>query len=262
MNPPPAMSERERRWRLVLGASAEERSEGACPGLRALDAADLAMDRALAALYESDRSGGLGSSCPNVARWLGVRADEIVFASGATAALNIVAQSWTRLLSPGDEILLTELEHHSNIVPWQLAAERAGLVIRGIPATPEGRLDLDALPRLVGPRTRIIAATHVSNVTGAVTDVDALVAAARGVGARVLLDGSQRAPHGPVDVPSLGVDFYVLTGHKMHGPSGIGALWARRAILESMPPFPGGYNDASDIDALLDGLGEVARRLC
>lgn len=176
----------------------------------------------------------------DVARWLGVRADEIVFASGATAALNIVAQSWTRLLSPGDEILLTELEHHSNIVPWQLAAERAGLVIRGIPATPEGRLDLGALPRLVGPRTRIIAATHVSNVTGAVTDVDALVAAARGVGARVLLDGSQRAPHGPVDVPSLGVDFYVLTGHKMHGPSGIGALWARREVLESMPPFLGG----------------------
>ena len=175
-----------------------------------------------------------------VAGWLSVAADEIVFTSGATAALNLVAQSWTRALSPGDEILLTELEHHANIVPWQFAAERQGLVLRAIPATEDGRLDLDALPKLVGARTRLIAATHVSNVTGAVSDVQALVAAARSCGARVLLDGSQRAPHGPVDVPALGVDFYVLTGHKLYGPSGIGALWARREILADMPPFLGG----------------------
>ncbi len=175
-----------------------------------------------------------------VAGWLNVPSDEIVFTSGATAALNLVAQSWTRGLSPGDEILLTELEHHSNIVPWQLAAERQGLVLRAIPATEEGRLDLGALPRLAGPRTRLIAATHASNVTGAVSDVPALVAAARACGALLLLDGSQRAPHGPVDVPALGADFYVFTGHKLYGPSGIGALWARREILAAMPPFLGG----------------------
>lgn len=175
-----------------------------------------------------------------VAEWLNVPAGEIVFTSGATAALNLVAQSWTRTLAPGDEILLTELEHHSNIVPWQLAAERQGLTLRAIPATEEGRLDLAALPRLVGPRTRLIAATHVSNVTGAVTDVAALLTAARSCGARLLLDGSQRAPHGPLDLPALGADFYVFTGHKLYGPSGIGALWARREILAGMPPFLGG----------------------
>lgn len=182
--------------------------------------------------YEASRAA--------LAGWLGVPSDEIVFTSGATAALNLVAQSWTRRLVPGDEILLTELEHHSNIVPWQLVAERQGLVIRAIPATDEGRLDLDALPRLTGPRTRLIAATHVSNVTGAVSDVAALVAAARACGAKLLLDGSQRAPHGPLDLPALGADFYVLTGHKLYGPSGIGALWARREIMADMPPFLGG----------------------
>ncbi len=182
--------------------------------------------------YEASRAA--------LAGWLGVASDEIVFTSGATAALNLVAQSWTRRLVPGDEILLTELEHHSNIVPWQLAAERQGLVIRALPVTDEGRLDLDALPRLTGPRTRLIAATHVSNVTGAVSDVAALGAAARACGAKLLLDGSQRAPHGPLDLPALGADFYVLTGHKLYGPSGIGALWARREILADMPPFLGG----------------------
>ena len=182
--------------------------------------------------YEASRAA--------LAGWLGVGSDEIVFTSGATAALNLVAQSWTRRLVPGDEILLTELEHHSNIVPWQFAAERQGLVIRAIPVTDEGRLDLDALPRLTGPRTRLIAATHVSNVTGAVSDVAALGAAARACGAKLLLDGSQRAPHGPLDLPALGADFYVLTGHKLYGPSGIGALWARREILADMPPFLGG----------------------
>ncbi|MBL8700612.1 MAG: SufS family cysteine desulfurase [Alphaproteobacteria bacterium] len=175
-----------------------------------------------------------------VARYLNVERDDVVFTSGATAALNLVAQSLTSLFAVGDEILLSELEHHSNIVPWQLAAERRGLTIKGIPATPEGRLDLDALDRLVTPRTRLIAVTHVSNVTGAVSDVARLVAAARAVGAHVLLDGSQRAPHGPVDVAALGVDFYAFTGHKMFAPNGIGVLWGRREVLASMPPFLGG----------------------
>lgn len=175
-----------------------------------------------------------------LARYLNVARDEIVFTSGATAALNLAAQSFTALMAPGDEIVISELEHHSNIVPWQLAAERRGLAIRAIPATAEGRLDLSALETLVTKRTRLIAATHVSNVTGAVSDVSRLVAAARAVGARVLLDGSQRAPHGPVDVAALGVDFYVLTGHKMFAPNGIGALWGRGELLAAMPPFLGG----------------------
>jgi cysteine desulfurase/selenocysteine lyase len=175
-----------------------------------------------------------------VAGWLNVALDEVIFTSGATAAINLVAQSWTRSLSPGDEILLTELEHHSNIVPWQLAAERQGLVLRALPATAEGRIDLATLPAMVGARTKLIAATHVSNVTGAVTDVAALAAAARSCGAKLLLDGSQRAPHGPLDIPALGADFYVFTGHKLYGPNGIGALWARREILAAMPPFLGG----------------------
>lgn len=175
-----------------------------------------------------------------VARYLNTRVDELVFTSGATAALNLVAHSYGALLSPGDEILISELEHHSNIVPWQLAAQQRGLTIKAIPATEEGRLDLDVLDGLVTSRTRLIAVTHVSNVTGAVSDVGRLVAAARSVGARVLLDGSQRAPHGPLDVAALGVDFYVFTGHKLFAPNGVGVLWGRRELLEAMPPFLGG----------------------
>ncbi len=176
----------------------------------------------------------------DVARYLNVPSTEIVFTSGATAAINLVAQSFTQLLARGDEILISELEHHSNIVPWQLAAERHGLVLRAIPAGVDGRLAMDALDSLVGPRTKLIAVTHVSNVTGAISDVARLAAAARHVGAKLLLDGSQRAPHGPVDVAALDVDFYVLTGHKMFAPNGIGALWARHDLLHAMPPFLGG----------------------
>ncbi len=176
----------------------------------------------------------------DVARYLNVPPAEIVFTSGATAAINLVAHSYTQLLARGDEIVISELEHHSNIVPWQLAANRHGLVLRAIPAGVDGRLELDRLDSLIGPRTKLIAVTHVSNVTGAISDVQRLVAAARSVGARLLLDGSQRAPHGPIDVTSLGADFYVLTGHKMFAPNGIGALWARQDLLRAMPPFLGG----------------------
>ncbi len=175
-----------------------------------------------------------------VARYLNVPPAEIVFTSGATAAINLVAQSYTQLLGRGDEIVISELEHHSNIVPWQLAAQRHGLVLRSIPAGLDGRLELNALDGVIGPRTRLVAVTHVSNVTGAVSDVARLAAACRSVGAKLLLDGSQRAPHGPLDMPALGADFYVLTGHKMFAPNGIGALWARHDLLHAMPPFLGG----------------------
>jgi cysteine desulfurase/selenocysteine lyase len=165
---------------------------------------------------------------------------EIVFTGGCTAAINLVSYSYGSLLKPGDRIILSELEHHSNIVPWQLLRARSGIEIDMIPVTLDGRIDLEALPRLLTPRTRLISLAHVSNVTGALLDVRAVVAAARTVGAKVMLDGAQYAPHGPVDLPGLGVDFYVFAGHKAYGPNGIGVLWARPELLEAMPPFHGG----------------------
>ena len=173
---------------------------------------------------------------------------EIVFTSGCTAAINLVAYSYGSLLRPGDEILLSALEHHSNIVPWQLLAERAGLAIKVLPVTDDGRIDVAALPRLVTERTRLIALAHASNVTGAVLDVAAVVAAAEAVGARVLLDGAQRIPQGPLDLAALGVDFYVFSGHKAYGPNGIGVLWARGEILDAMPPFLGGGSMIGRVD--------------
>lgn len=176
-----------------------------------------------------------------VARFLGVSADdEIIFTGGCTAAINLVAHSYGALLRPGDEIVVSEIEHHSNIVPWQLLCERAGTVLRVLPVTADGRIDLDRLDATIGPRTRLLSLAHVSNVTGAELDVRRAVDAARAVGARVMLDGAQRAPHGPLDLPALGVDFYVFAGHKAYGPNGIGVLWGRRELLAAMPPFMGG----------------------
>jgi cysteine desulfurase / selenocysteine lyase len=175
-----------------------------------------------------------------VARFLGVPTMEIVFTGGCTAAINLVAYSYGSLLKPGDRILLSELEHHSNIVPWQLLRQRSGIELDMIPVTEDGRIDLELLPKLVTPKTKLISLAHVSNVTGALVDVRAVVAAAKSVGAKVMLDGAQRAPHGPLDLPALGIDFYVFAGHKAYGPNGVGVLWARPELLEAMPPFHGG----------------------
>ena len=175
-----------------------------------------------------------------VAAFLGVKAKEIVFTGGCTAAINLVAYAYGSLLKPGDHILLSQLEHHSNIVPWQMLRSRNGIEIDVLPVTDEGRIDLSALPRLLTPKTRLVSLAHVSNVTGASLDVKAVVDAAKGVGAKVMLDGAQRAPHGPLDLPALGIDFYVFAGHKTYGPNGIGVLWARSELLEAMPPFHGG----------------------
>ncbi|MCM0019597.1 MAG: cysteine desulfurase [Tagaea sp.] len=171
-----------------------------------------------------------------VAAYLGVRPDEIVFTSGCTAAINLVAHALGSTLKPGDEIVVSELEHHSNLVPWQMLAARGGAALRFLDVDGEGRI----VPASLSPKTKIVALAHVSNVTGAVLDVAAIVAEARKVGARVLLDGAQRAPHGPIDVNALGADFYAFSGHKAFAPHGVGALWMKAEWMESLPPFLGG----------------------
>ena len=175
-----------------------------------------------------------------VARFLNVATDEIIFTSGTTAAINLVARSFGDSLQPGDEIVVSLIEHHANFVPWQMLRDRRGIVLKILPLTADGRLDLAALPRVVTPKCKLIALTHASNVTGAVTDVAPVVAAARAVGAKVLLDGAQRVPHGPLDLKALGIDFYAFSGHKMFAPTGVGVLWARKELLETMPPLLGG----------------------
>ena len=177
-----------------------------------------------------------------LAEFLGAaRDDEIVFVRGATEAINLVARSFLRpRLGPGDEILLTAMEHHANIVPWQLVAEEVGAVIRVIPIDERGVLVLDDLDALIGPRTKMLSVVHVSNALGTVNPVTELTAAARAKGIPVLIDGAQAVGHGPVDVQSLDCDFYVLSGHKLYGPTGIGVLWGRGSLLEQMPPWQGG----------------------
>lgn len=176
------------------------------------------------------------------ARFLGAgRAEEIVFVRGATEGINLVAQSWGgSVLRPGDRILLSRAEHHSNIVPWQMVAERTGAVIDVAPLTADQRIDLDAVAALLTPAHKLVALAHVSNVTGAVLDVRRAADLAHGVGAKLLVDGCQAVPRLPVDVTALDCDFYVFSGHKLYGPTGIGALWARHALLDAMPPWQGG----------------------
>jgi cysteine desulfurase / selenocysteine lyase len=173
----------------------------------------------------------------SVARFLNAGSDdEVVFTYGTTSSINLLAQSFGDRLRSGDEVLLSVLEHHSNLVPWQQLAARRGVVLRFLPMTAQGRLDLDGLDAELTKRCRLVALTHCSNVTGAVTDVASVVAAARAVGAKVMLDGAQQTPHGPLDLRALGIDFYAFSGHKAYGPTGIGVLWGRRELLETMPP--------------------------
>jgi len=187
-------------------------------------------------------------------------ANEVVFTGGVTAALNLVAQSFGSRLQPGDEIVLSLAEHHSNLVPWQMLRERAGIVLRFLPLDPEGRIDVTALPAVVSGRCRLIAVSHASNVTGALTDVAAVAAAARAVGARVLLDGAQRAQHGPLDVQALDVDFYAFSGHKCYGPTGVGVLWGRPALLAEMPPCWGGGGMVGTVTPEATSFAEPPRR--
>lgn len=176
-----------------------------------------------------------------VASFIGGREDEVVFVRGATEGINLVAHSWAvPNLQPGDRILLSQLEHHSNIVPWQLAAERTGAVIDVVPLTDDHRIDLDAMAAMLTERHKLVALAHVSNVMGSILDVQRAIQLAHGVGAKILVDGCQAVPRLPVNVAELGCDFYVFSGHKLYGPTGIGVLWGRHALLDAMPPWQGG----------------------
>jgi cysteine desulfurase/selenocysteine lyase len=176
-----------------------------------------------------------------IATFLGAdSADEIVFVRGATEAINLVAQTWGASLKPGDRILLSALEHHSNIVPWQLLRDRIGIEIDVCPLTADGRIDLDAAESMLTERHKLVAFGHVSNVLGSILDARRAADIAHRVGAKLLLDGCQAVPRLSVDVGALDCDFYVFSGHKLYGPTGIGVLWARPEILDAMPPWQGG----------------------
>jgi cysteine desulfurase/selenocysteine lyase len=166
--------------------------------------------------------------------------DEIVFVRGATEAINLVAHSWGNGLKAGDRILLSTLEHHSNIVPWQLLRDRTGIAIDVAPLTADGKIDLDAVEAILTPQHKLVALAHVSNVLGSILDAKRAADVAHKVGAKLLLDGCQAVPRLAVDVQAIGCDFYAFSGHKLYGPTGIGVLWAHGDILESMPPWHGG----------------------
>ena len=211
-----------------------------------------AMTRALGVDYATVHRGVYGRSAQmtlgyeaarrRVAEFIGAKGeDEVIFVRGATEAINLVAASWGMAqIGEGDRIVLSMLEHHSNIVPWQMVAEQTGAQIDVCPLTEDGRIDLGALEAMMTPRTKLVALAHVSNVLGSVLDARAAADIAHSVGAKLLLDGCQAAPRMALDMAALGCDFYALSGHKLYGPTGIGVLWAREEILGAMPPWQGG----------------------
>lgn len=166
--------------------------------------------------------------------------DEIIFTKGTTDGINLVAFSYGELLKPGDEILITAMEHHSNIVPWQLLCERKGCVLKVVPISKKGELDLEAFEALLSEKTKLFALTHISNTLGTINPVQSLIQKAHQAGAKVLLDGAQSIQHLSIDVKALDCDFYVFSGHKVFGPTGIGILYGKEEILEKMPPYQGG----------------------
>jgi cysteine desulfurase/selenocysteine lyase len=183
-----------------------------------------------------------------VADFIGARVDEIVFTRGTTESINLVAQTWGRQLRPGDAVVATALEHHSNLVPWQIACAERGAALRVAPIDAAGRIDVPALAALLDERVRLVAVSHVSNVVGTVAPVADIARLAHAAGALLLVDGAQAVAHLPVDVGALGCDFYAFSGHKVFGPTGIGVLWGRAALLEAMPPWQGGGEMVASVD--------------
>jgi len=175
-----------------------------------------------------------------VARFIGADVNEIVFTKSATEAVNLVASSWGERLQAGDEILTTEMEHHANIVPWYMLAQKKGLILRYIPILDDGSLDITALDDMLSPKVKIVAITHMSNVLGTINDVRAIAGKVHAIGAKLVVDGAQGVVHLPVDVKALGADFYVFSSHKLYGPTGLGVLYGRAELLADMPPYQGG----------------------
>lgn len=175
-----------------------------------------------------------------VARFINAPVDSVIFTKGATESINLVASSYGLQLEAGDEIIVSELEHHANLVPWHFLRERKGVVLKFVPVTDDGSLDMEAFHRLLGPRTRLVALTHISNVTGSVTPVREVVDAAHAAGALVLFDGAQGIVHAAVDVQAMDCDFYVFSGHKLYGPTAIGVLYGRPSVMADLPPYQGG----------------------
>ena len=191
-------------------------------------------------LYENARE--------NVARFIGAAPSEVVFTRGATEALNLVAAGLGAGMSEGDEVLLTEMEHHANIVPWHFLRERKGVVLRFAPIHEDGALDLEALERMISPRTRVISLVHMSNVLGTVNPVAKVAALARAAGAVTVVDACQSIVHAPLDVATLGADFVAFSGHKLYGPTGIGVLWGHPERLAALPPWQGGGEMIDRVD--------------
>jgi cysteine desulfurase/selenocysteine lyase len=193
-----------------------------------------ALSQAATAAYEGARE--------RVRRFINAGSTrEIIFTRGTTEAINLVAQAWARnRLKPGDEILITALEHHANIVPWQMVCEQTGCTLKVAPINRRGELEFDAFLKLLGARTRLVAVAQVSNALGTILPIERIVAAAHAAGALVLIDGAQAVPHARVDVRALGADFYAFSGHKLYGPTGIGVLYGREEWLSAMPPWQGG----------------------
>jgi cysteine desulfurase / selenocysteine lyase len=199
-----------------------------------------ALARRAAARYDGARA--------TVARFLNAEPDEIVFVRGTTEAINLAAATWGTQLKPGDEVLVSIAEHYSNLLPWRAVAERVGASVKTFDVDDEGRLRLDDVRRQLSPRTRLVAVTHVSNVLGLINPVAEIAAMARQTGALVLVDGAQSVPHTPIDVRALGCDFFAWSSHKILGPMGVGVLWARRELLDRLPPYQTGSNMAHNVD--------------